>query len=119
MDTLSIVLPYSFVQKRVTLNWREISYAIETIQEKWAYLVLAWVYEHRNDYSEPLAVVEEVYAYFDYPEKISAFVRYMPSEAADLGSLELNIARLYERWEAYLKEEAKEYESNKQNQGHF
>jgi hypothetical protein len=43
----------------------------EDAKQKWLYLTLSWVFENRADYSDPLAVVEEVYADFDYPERIS------------------------------------------------
>ncbi len=74
----------------------------EIISEKWLYLLLEWVYEHRNSYSEPLSIVEHLYVDFDYPDLIATFVRYMPSDEPDLGSLELNEARLYKNWKSYL-----------------
>lgn len=72
---------------------------------KWMYLVLAWVYKNKDSYPDPLAIVEQVYADFDYPDNISGFVRYMPSDEPDLGSLEKNQARLYEKWEKFLDEQ--------------
>lgn len=33
---------------------------------------------------------------------MASFVRYRPCEEADLGSLELNEARLFEKWKKYL-----------------
>jgi len=74
----------------------------EIMIEKWLYLLLEWVYEHRNSYSEPLSIVEQLYADFDYPQLITTFVRYMPSDEPDLGSLELNESRLYKKWKSYL-----------------
>jgi len=70
--------------------------------DKLLYLVLAWLHEHIENYPDPLGVIEEVYADFDYPEQISGFVRYMPLEEPDLGSVEKNNARLYEKWKLYL-----------------
>ena len=52
---------------------------------------------------------DTVYADFDYPSKMADFVRYMPSTAPDLGSLELNEARVYRRWRAYLEECTRKY----------
>ena len=76
------------------------------VRNKWLYLVLAWVYEHRDSYPDPLQIVEEVYADFGYPKQISGFVRYMPMEGPDLGSRDANQQRLFERWKKYLEETA-------------
>lgn len=73
--------------------------------EKLLYLVLSWLYETRDSYSDSLEIVEQVYADFDYPEKIEGFVRYMPSDEPDLGSVEKNRARLFEKWAHYLSEQ--------------
>jgi len=74
----------------------------EIIKEKWLYLLLKWVYENKDKYSQALSIVEYLYADFDYPEIIAVFVRYMPSDEPDLGSLELNEGRLYNKWKTYL-----------------
>jgi hypothetical protein len=74
----------------------------EQIKEKWLYIVLAWIFEHRGAYPDALEVVEEVYADFGYPPIIADFVRYMPTDEPDLGSRELNEKRLYEKWKRYL-----------------
>jgi hypothetical protein len=76
------------------------------IRDKWLYLVLAWIYERRDEISDPLQRVEEVYADFDYPERIATFVRYMPMDGEDLGSREANERRLFERWKRYLDQAA-------------
>jgi hypothetical protein len=81
--------------------------AEDEIRYKWLYLVLAWIYEHRHEYTDPLQKVEEVYADFGYPQRISGFVRYMPMEGADLGSQEANERRLFERWKQYLDGEGR------------
>lgn len=79
------------------------------IQRKWAFLVLAWVLEHRARYSDPLDVAEKVYADLDYPEQVAPFIRYMPSDEPDLGSKELNEQRLFQKWTDYVKAEALVY----------
>jgi len=79
------------------------------IQSKWLYLVLAWIFEHRENYPDPLQTVEEVYADFGHPERIADFVRYMPMNEPDLGSRELNEQRLYEKWKRYVDDEAANY----------
>lgn len=74
----------------------------EEIKEKWLYLILKWLYKNRSKYEDPLEIVEELYEEFEYPENMKAFVRYMPSDSGDLGSLELNRERLYKNWKKYL-----------------
>lgn len=99
-------LIYPYVNKLV---------AFEDIQEeditkdKWMYLILDWLYNNRDNFLDPLEVVEEIYADFDYPEKITSFVRYMPSNEPDLGSIELNITRMYINWGKYLKHEKERF----------
>lgn len=76
------------------------------IRDKWLYLVLAWIYEHRDEVPDPLQRVEEVYADFGHPERIAKFVRYMPMDGPDLGSRQANERRLFEQWKRYLDEAA-------------
>lgn len=79
--------------------------SVDALRRTWLYLVLAWYFERRADFSDPLQIVEEVYADFDYPEDIAHFVRYMPSKEPSLGSVSANEARLVEHWKAWLDEQ--------------
>jgi hypothetical protein len=85
---------------------------VRAIQRKWAFLVLAWIFEHRSEYKDPLDIVEKVYADLDYPEQVSPFIRYMPMDEPDLGSRELNEQRLIQRWAAYLNAESMLYSTH-------
>lgn len=165
MESLSIVLKYDFVSKRVKLTWKDVLYAIERkfllpeaaiehavfeisyndecnqalldlaslykgesvhpyiddlasleagqdetiINEKWLYLILDWLFDNKDKYADPLSIIEHIYADFNYPELIASFVRYMPCEEPDLGSLELNEARLFEKWKEYLDIQKKRF----------
>jgi hypothetical protein len=80
---------------------------VEYIRDKWLYLILAWVFEQKDRYSDPLKIVEQIYADFNYPESIAHFVRYMPSNEPDLGSLEKNEARIFEKWKMYTHVQGK------------
>jgi hypothetical protein len=82
---------------------------IGEIQKKWLYLVLAWIFDHKNVYSDPLGAVEIVYADFGYPKEIASFVRYMPMLDADLGSKKANEERLYDKWKSFIDEASAEY----------
>jgi hypothetical protein len=76
----------------------------------WLCLALRWAFENRNLFADPLALVEELYADFDYPAEIASFVRYMPSDPgynpAEHTSIE-NEARLYRDWGRYVEENCK------------
>jgi hypothetical protein len=68
---------------------------------KWLYLQLKAAYERRHDLTDPLGVVEEIYASFDYPPTIERFVRYMPLQPDDAPG---EVA-LFERWAMFLRDE--------------
>jgi len=74
--------------------------------KKWLCLILTWVYGQRDQLPDPLGVVEELYADFNYPVEMRSFVRYMPTEDGyepQAHSHEENIARLFKEWESYLQ----------------
>lgn len=79
-------------------------------REKFLYLALKWVYDHKELYAEPLEAVEYIYADFNYPDEIANFIRYMPSEQPPLGSAELNLERLYRNWSDYLGKKAQRWQ---------
>ncbi|MEK8212547.1 DUF2247 family protein [Paenibacillus sp. FSL L8-0463] len=78
-------------------------------QEKILYVVLKWVFENKEHYADPFEVVETIYADFDYPEEISQFVRYMPSNQPLLDLVDFNKERLYKNWSDYLEKQKKKY----------
>lgn len=84
---------------------RESIQADSLSSRRWLYLVLAWLFEHRDQLPDPLQAVETVYAEFDYPEDVAGFVRYMPSDDPDLADRQLNEERLIGKWGRYLSEE--------------
>ncbi len=43
-------------------------------QEKWLFIILLWLFTNRNNYSEPLKMVETIYEDFDYPEAIESLL---------------------------------------------
>lgn len=90
------------------LSDREADQTVETIRSKWLYLVLAWIFEQREQLRDALQTVEEVYADFGYPEEVAGFVRYMPSADQELGRQQSE-ARLLQRWQTYLESESKKY----------
>lgn len=71
----------------------------------WLFLALAWLLDHRSEYDDPLGVIEQLYADFDYPEEIRSLVRFMPPGPGDLPGVE-GIAG---RWRGYVERLGAEY----------
>jgi hypothetical protein len=71
-------------------------------EHKWALILLAWIDKNHTTIDDPLSVIEEVYAEFGYPRALSPFVRYMPSNKPDRGSVSLNEARILEELHAFV-----------------
>ncbi|MEZ4398412.1 MAG: DUF2247 family protein [Kofleriaceae bacterium] len=65
----------------------------------WMRILLAWVYEMRASFSDPLGIVEQIYADFGYQDEIRHLVRYNPSEDSNS---ELGEDFLLRRWGDYL-----------------
>lgn len=73
--------------------------------EKWLYIILEWVFTHRDCIEDAFSQVEEIYAEFDYPSEIANFVRYMPVTDGfnpALHTKEECDDRLIENWAKYL-----------------
>ena len=68
---------------------------------KWLYLQLKAAYDERERLNDPLGVVEEIYADFDYPPAVAPFVRYMPLRPGD----EPGVGPIMARWADYLARE--------------
>lgn len=78
-------------------------------KDKIMYVLLKWVYEHRSDYDDPLRVIEFIYDDFNFPKTIASFVRYLPMQGSNLGSIEKNTSRLFEYWKQFLNEQHKKW----------
>lgn len=72
---------------------------------KWLFLLLAWLYANRDRVDEPFAVVEQLYADFDYPAEMEDFVRYMPAKDPSA----VGEKYLLQAWERYLEEARRAY----------
>jgi len=71
----------------------------------WLFLVLQWVYEHREISADPMGDLEKVYADFDYPQEMEPFVPFMPAPAGKSSGPEA----IEERLRAYLDSRSREY----------
>lgn len=72
------------------------------LQKRWARILVAWSFEHRNDFDDLLAVIDDIYSAYDYPEELAPFIRYMPSDLPDLGSKEENEKRMLRMLGTYV-----------------
>ena len=71
----------------------------------WLFLSLAWLFEHRDEFPDPLGVIEMLYADFGYPEQMNGLVRYMPVVDSAPGGVEA----IERRWATFLDERARAY----------
>lgn len=69
---------------------------------KWIYLELKAAFEMREHLRDPLGIVEQIYADFEYPAAVAPFVRYMPPPPGEPVGEEA----LYDRWSNYLAKES-------------
>jgi hypothetical protein len=79
---------------------------------KWLFILLQWLYENRQRFSDPLQEVEEVYADFGYPEAIAGFVRFLPPSDGynpEVHTREENLQRLYRHWAEYLERSVRHF----------
>ena len=80
----------------------------DTIKRKWLFLRLSLLFDKRDEISNPLRIVETIYADFNYPPEIQQFVAFMPPiDGYDPSKYTLaeNEARLFELWRVFLERE--------------
>lgn len=100
------VHPYSVQQYLNELAKQISDEAKNETRNKVMYILLNWVFEHKEYYEDPLKVVEFIYDDFDFPKLIVNFVRYKPADQPLLSTVEANIERLYNNWKDYLDKQA-------------
>ena len=71
----------------------------------WLFMVLAWVLARRDQFDDPLGVVELVYADFEYPDEIQGLVRFMPLQPGH----EAGVAALERHWADFVDRVGREY----------
>lgn len=76
----------------------------ESMERAWLVFSVSLAYILRKDLLDPLQVIEEIYADFNYPEELVGFIRYMPMQGPNLGSREANENRMFERWRSWVVE---------------
>lgn len=77
---------------------KEPSPKTEERAKPWIFLLLSFLFEHQDEYGDPLEIVAELYADFDYPVEISSIIRYMPPPEG----LEGSEGQLFENWKEVI-----------------
>lgn len=72
-------------------------------KDKWIYIILNYLYENKDSYTDPLAMIEYVFVDFDYPESLHSLVRYMPGDSNSENGI-------YSNWRVFLDKSKKELE---------
>ena len=78
----------------------------EISKEKLLFLVLKWVYLHREDFFDPLWVVASVLEDFNYSSEMIGFSYYVRREDLITTTIETHIKQSYDKWEDFLGKEA-------------
>jgi hypothetical protein len=84
----------------------------ETGKQKRLFILLAWVFENKPQFADPLGEVESIYADFDYPVEVEPFVRYMPPKDgcdATRHSADQNRERLFALWKECLDDAQRKF----------
>jgi hypothetical protein len=102
---LAVVLPDEV--ERIAEIFKELDYPgrfddPRDSARKWLYLQIKAAYLQRAKFKDPLEVVEEIYADFDYPPSISHLVRYMPVSHPSEVVGELGMVK---NWARFIDEE--------------
>lgn len=72
----------------------------ENLSGAWAYLLLSWIFDNKENYCDPFELVDMVCAEFNYPDELLSLIRYMPLQEGGEGSEEY----LMSNWARYLFE---------------
>jgi hypothetical protein len=69
----------------------------EVVRERWMRLAVAWLYEHRQLFDDPWAVLEQIWEAFGHPASLNGLIRWMPAAPGE----RLGEEGMLERWRAY------------------
>jgi hypothetical protein len=81
------------------------------IERLWLFLVLAWLYENKDDIQDPFYEVFSVYSDFDYPDEIRHFADYRPAvdeESRADRTPEESHEMFLTNWKRYLQQVAQD-----------
>ena len=75
----------------------------------WLFLAMAWVWDHRAAFSDPLGTVDMIYTDFDYPAEIEGLIRYLPPPPG----AEPGIPALHDRWREYVEQQTRQFRAHR------
>jgi hypothetical protein len=91
---------YQLVNKLATpQNADSYSYS----KEKFLYVSLNWVYEHKGDYCNPIEVVDILCDDINYPDEVKNLLSFMPTSESDTNSSNSTTERLFDKLLRYLE----------------
>jgi hypothetical protein len=73
-----------------------------TVREQWMRLAVAWLYQHRESFDDPWAVLEEIWEAFDHAESLNGLIRWMPTPSGEKPGED----GMMERWRTYSESSA-------------
>ena len=108
-DKLAMLLPDDAEEAPEILRTVPKESGERDVRKAWTYLVLAWIYENRQQLSDPLSTVEHAIVELGYPEEVRSLLRWMPLEPGQ----EPGMKALEERWRSYLENASEEFQARK------
>lgn len=72
-------------------------------REKFLYVSLNWVYEHKDDYCNPIEVVDILCDDINYPDEVKNLISFMPTSESETNSSNSTTERLFGRLLRYLE----------------
>ncbi|KJR46897.1 hypothetical protein UF75_2698 [Desulfosporosinus sp. I2] len=72
-------------------------------REKFLYVSLNWVYEHKDDYCNPIEVVDILCDEINYPDEVKNLISFMPTSESETNSSDSTTERLLGRLLRYLE----------------
>jgi len=72
-------------------------------REKFLYISLNWVYEHKDDYCNPIEVIDILCDDINYPIEVKNLISFMPSSEPETNSSDTTTKRLFGRLLRYLE----------------
>lgn len=74
-------------------------------KEKFLYVSLSWVCKHKDDYCNPIEVVDILCDDIDYPDEVKSLISFMPAQVSTTDSADHTIEGLYDRLLRYLEKQ--------------
>jgi hypothetical protein len=71
----------------------------ETVRDRWMRLAVGWLYQHRELFDDPCAVIEEIWEAFGHPESLNGLIRWMPTPPGE----QPGEKAMLDRWQTYAK----------------